>query len=100
MVFLSGPCFSPAQVIECSFGGSVSRGYHFSERLGYCISPHFESAGWKNLRITVRESEGEMPTYTGSSRFYASKLVENLFGSMTRVCTCSVWQRANVVEAT
>ena len=77
-VFLAGPCFNPRGNITCTFdGSSQTSGVYVSEVLALCVSPSFETGGWKELTVVVWTSEGggSSVRYSGQSRFYAGMYV-------------------------
>ena len=72
-VYVSGPCFNENDIINCFFDDdreSRLRGYYVSNSTAICISPRFDTPGWKTLYVEIRS--GQLLT-TGRSRFYAGK---------------------------
>lgn len=71
-IVLAGPCFNPEEDIICTFDGSITvTGRSASEVMALCVSPYFETRGWKDLTVTLWA--GLELRYTGESRFYAGK---------------------------
>lgn len=71
-IYVSGPCFDENDVISCFFGDDMESGipgYYMSNTTAVCVSPMFETLGWKTLRVGI--GMGQMIEYTGRSRFYA-----------------------------
>lgn len=73
-IYVAGPCFDENDVIRCFFEGaeesdSGALGYYMSETMAICVSPMFETPGWKSLRIGI--GTGETMELSGRTRFYA-----------------------------
>lgn len=71
-VYVSGPCFDETSAILCFFGDDRligSPGYYVSNLVAICVSPEFDTPGWKPLRVGLRN--GQMVEHSAPSQFYA-----------------------------
>ena len=72
-IVLAGPCFTPGEVITCTFDEDTHvMGMYISEVLAVCVSPYFETRGWKDLTLNISTEVREV-RYTGQGRFYAGE---------------------------
>ena len=75
-VHLTGPCFSRSNTIRCTFEDrQETTGTVLNNRTAICISPTFNSAGWKQLDLAVLQDDEEI--YSGNSRFYAGIILND-----------------------
>lgn len=71
-IYVSGPCFDEEDTILCFFNDnreSGIAGYYVSNTTAICVSPRFETPGWKSLILGIRR--GQTMEYSARSRFYA-----------------------------
>ena len=74
-VHITGPCFNETDQIACIFDNQREQaGFYVNNLTVICVSPSFNTFGWKDLTIVVTR-DGNL-AYTTQSRFYASKLTE------------------------
>lgn len=73
-IYVSGPCFEENDTIHCFFderGEAGLPGYYVNNSTAICVSPRFDTSGWKSLRIGINNSQDLTMEYSGHSRFYA-----------------------------
>lgn len=74
-IFLAGPCFNPEDTITCTFDGSIQvSGSFISMVLAVCVSPFFDSRGWKELEVVLQRAS----IYMGNSQFYAGIAISQI----------------------
>ena len=73
-VHITGPCFNETDRISCIFDNQPEQaGYYVNNLTAICVSPNFNTIGWKDLTVTVTRN-GNL-AYRTQSRFYASKSI-------------------------
>ena len=78
-VHLSGPCFDGFINIICIFDGQqVGNGVVLNNNTAICVSPRFQSVGYKSLDVQIVDNEDGRITYSGSNFFYAGKKRESV----------------------
>ena len=72
-VHITGPCFNETDQIACVFDNQPEQsGFYVNNLTVICVSPSFNTIGWKDLTLMVTR-DGNL-VYTAQSRFYTSEL--------------------------
>ena len=75
-IYISGPCFSEDDTILCFFDDDRNLGlpgHTVNNRTAVCVSPRFDTLGWKTLMVGIRNNQTTQ--YSGRSRFYAGMTI-------------------------
>ena len=75
-ITLRGPCVLPEDIVECTFEGvnGTVEGIFLesnNQNIVVCVSPAFQSQGWKDLRVTIQQDDDVR--YEQFTEFYAGK---------------------------
>ena len=93
-IYISGPCFHENDTILCFFDGDYrTSGYYVSNTTAICVSPRFETPGWKSLFVQKIRNQAEENSTSGRSQFYAGICINDSL--QLGICQCSVCMAPN-----